>query len=119
MDLTRRVRRIEERHARWFAQQVEADPRWADPHFRQEVREGLLRLRAEEERNSQLRNAYRQLAAYMWDLAGQPERAARVRRGEGHLPDEFQAALGALDDDARRQLRNAAEAVRRRLGIAS
>ena len=65
MDLTRRLRRLENRNARRFAQQVKDDPRWADPHFREEVRGGLSHLRVEEERNARLRDPYRQTTAYM------------------------------------------------------
>jgi len=45
----------------------------------------------------------------MCELAEQPDRAARMRRGEGRLQRQFEVALGALDDDGRRQLRTAAE----------
>jgi hypothetical protein len=119
VDLTRRVHRLEERNARWLAQQIKDDPRWADPDFRREVRDAQLRLQAEEEENARLRAVYRLTTATMWEFAGQPERAARIRRGEGYLPDEYQAAHAALGEDGRRQLRDAALIVRQRLALTS
>src|SRR5436190_1568994 len=73
------------------------DPRWANPEFRRHVREWDHRLRREAKTLDQMRQATRELAAFVWERAGQPDRAAATRRGVGNTCDEYVAAVSALD----------------------
>ena len=61
-------------------------------------------LRDEAVRLAKVRAATRELTALMWKMAGRPERAAAVKRGEGYLPDEWTEAVKALDAQAQTRL---------------
>src|SRR2546428_368959 len=58
------------------------------------------RLYEEARTHAEMRQATRQLAASMWQAAGQPERAAAVLGGGGSLADALREVISALDTEA-------------------
>ena len=87
------------------------DPRWADPEFRAHCREMDHRLREEARSFQQIGQATWQLAAYVWEMSGEHQRAAVVRHGGGDPANEYAEAVVALDEQQRLQLRAALETV--------
>jgi len=79
------------------------DPRSANAEFRRHVREWDQRLRDEAKTREQVRQATGRLAAFVWERAGRPDRAAAARRGDGDC-GEYAAAVSALNDEQRRRL---------------
>src|SRR5882762_10329141 len=59
------------------------------------------RLYEEARTHAEMRQATRQLAAGMWQAAGQPERAAAVLGGGGSPADALGEAISALDTETR------------------
>ena len=77
------------------------------------------RLYEEARTHAEMRQATRQLAANMWQAAGQPERAAAVLGGGGSPADALREVISALDSETRTRYARAvrlliAEAIARR-----
>jgi len=70
----------------------------------------MVRLQEEARAHAEMRQANRQLAAGMWQAAGQPERAAAVLGGRGSPAAALVEAISAVDTETRAQY---ARAVRR------
>ena len=79
---------------------------WSD-----EVEETFRSLRREARNREEIRQATRRVIALMWNEAGNPERAEAVMQGRQRLDEEWRAAMAALDDDTRRRLGAACQAV--------
>jgi hypothetical protein len=108
VNLRRRIEALEKRRSDGVDRLDELmrdDPRWANAEFRNHVRDWDQRLRHEEKTLEQMRHATRELAAVLWEAAGQPDRTADVRQGIGDPSDEYVAAVAALDADDRHRLR--------------
>ena len=60
-----------------------------------------VRLHEEARARAEMRQATRQLAASMWQAAGQPERAAAVPGGGGSPADALGEVISALDIETR------------------
>ena len=76
----------------------------------------MVRLYEEARAHAEMRQATRQLAAHMWQAAGQPERAAAALGGRGSPADALVEAISALDTETRAQY---ARAVRRLIAEAT
>jgi len=75
-----------------------------------------VRLHEEARARAEMRQATRQLAAHMWQAAGQPERAAAALGGRGSPADALVEAISALNTETRAQY---ARAVRRLIAEAT
>lgn len=104
MDLRRRVRSLERRHADRLDQPLSHDPRRGDSTPPQQLRDWTERLHREQLTFQQIRETTRQVIAIMWNMAGDTERAMRVGSGLGNLDEEWDAAVQALTEDQIRGL---------------